>query len=163
MYSRHLALSHARACSYDMLKSGFGVEVIALYSSTNFLCFSLSAVEPVQASCGTRSALQCCADGCVFSIRRRSSTASAVKLVKLALIEDTFFFHGPQRPSLGKGAPGKCNGIGSLRGASSSSSSKDPAHSSRLVNQSVKLNKVLIVAGMLECSNWLVGNGPLGD
>ena len=32
--------------------------------------------------------------------------------------------------------------------------------SSRLVKKSVKPNKPLMVAGMLECSNWLLANGP---
>ena len=32
--------------------------------------------------------------------------------------------------------------------------------SSRLVKKSVKPNKLLMVAGILECSNWLLANGP---
>ena len=32
--------------------------------------------------------------------------------------------------------------------------------SSRFVKKSVKPNKPLMVAGMLECSNWLLANGP---
>ena len=32
--------------------------------------------------------------------------------------------------------------------------------SSRFVKKSVKPNRLLMVAGMLECSNWLLANGP---
>jgi hypothetical protein len=65
----------------------------------------------------------------------------------------------------GLGASGKCIGqSASGLGLSSSSSSKAPAHWSRLVRNVVRLKRLWIVDGIEDSSNWGVtgGNGVEG-
>ena len=118
MYSCHRSPSHARAWSCVMRSSsGAGVAVRSARCPTIFRCFAVTAAGPRQASCGSSSPLQCCASPPSSDAlpppapsSLRLSTAAAAPVAFDALVPssvnaaDIFFFHGPQRPSLGSGA-----------------------------------------------------------